>query len=381
MKIIVAPDSFKGSLSARQAAQAMMEGVRRVFPDAEIVPIPLADGGEGTVDALIYATNGRMLTASVTGPLGAPVQAAYGFLGGGATAVVEMAAAAGLLLVPLPQRDPRRATTYGVGELLLAALDEGAEKIIIGLGGSATNDGGAGAMQALGVRFFDDAGALLPAKTSGAALARLARVDVGGLCFPIDRVSVVIASDVTAPLLGPSGASAVFGPQKGADAASVAELEGALARYAAVIRHDLGIDVAGRAGAGAAGGLGAGLMAFLGAEMRSGIDLVLDATGFSERLAGADLLLTGEGRIDAQTLQGKTIYGVLARCRQYGVPVIAFGGSVEEAALPLLAEAGLGAAHAITPEAMPRSEAMRQAYPLLVQAVVQAVSKMFLPKT
>lgn len=260
MKLLLAPDSFKGSLTAPEAADAMATGVRQILPDAEIVLLPLADGGEGTMEALVLATGGRRQFAAVTGPLGRKVEASFGLLGpDGKTAVVEMAAAAGLLLVPPGRRDPRRTTTHGVGQLLRQAADAGAVKIIVGLGGSATNDGGAGAMQALGGRFLDAAGTPLPEPITGGDLARLARLDTAGLLLP--TVEMVIASDVTNPLLGPNGASAVYGPQKGADAVIVAELEAALANYAAVLRRDLGKDVAELPGAGAAGGLGAGLMA------------------------------------------------------------------------------------------------------------------------
>jgi len=371
MKILIAPDSFKGSLTAREAADAMAAGVHAVRPEAEAVPLPLADGGEGTADALITATAGRSETARVTGPSGESREAAWGLLGpDGETAVVEMASAAGLPLVPPHRRDPRRTTTFGVGELLRRAADSGAGRVVIGLGGSATNDGGAGAMQALGVRFLDAAGAPLPTPLAGADLARLARIDTGGLVFP-PGVELVIASDVTNPLLGPQGASHVYGPQKGADAAQVAELDAALANYARILQRDLGVDVADLPGAGAAGGLGAGLMAFLGARMQSGIDLVLDTVRFDDHLRGADWVLTGEGRIDSQTLQGKTIAGVLRRCRAANVPVIAFGGSVDDAASDALAAQGLVAAFPIVPGPMSLEEAMRNGNSLLTSAVAR----------
>lgn len=374
MKIILAPDSFKGSMTALEAAEAMADGIRRVCPNAELVFLPLADGGEGTVDALVAATAGRMQTAWVTGPLGEPVEARWGQLGSsGEAAVVEMAAAAGLPLLSAEQRDPLRATTYGVGELLLDALQSRAKRIVIGLGGSATNDGGAGAMQALGVRFFDLEGRLLPEKIGGRDLARLARVDVSGLRFPVGDVSLTIASDVSNPLLGPNGASAVYGPQKGASAADVAELDAALANYAKVLRRDLGKDVAALPGAGAAGGFGAGLMAFLDAHLQSGIDLVLDAAGFHEKLAGADWVWTGEGRIDAQTLQGKTIAGVLRRCHPQNIPVIAFGGSVDDAAAEALASAGLRAAFSLVSGPMTLEEAMQDGKRLTAQAAARVM--------
>ena len=373
LRIVIAPDSFKGSLTAMQAAEAIAAGVRRARPDAEVILMPLADGGEGTVEALVVATGGWRHNARVMGPLGGPVEAAWGRLGPGGDAVIEMAAAAGLPLVPPDKRDPRRTTTFGVGEILRQAVEAGAKRLIIGLGGSATNDGGAGAMQALGVRFWDAAGDPLPAPITGGDLIHLARVDASALHTLFAGVEVVIASDVTNGLLGPTGASAVYGPQKGADAATVAELDAALTRYAAVLSRDLGRDVAALPGAGAAGGMGAGLMAFLGARMQSGIDLVLDAARFEERAQGADWLLTGEGRIDAQTLSGKTISGVLRRCRPLGIPAIAFGGSVDDAAGELLAAEGLRAAFPIVPGPMSLDDAMRDAGALLTQSVARVV--------
>ena len=374
MKILIAPDSFKGSLSAAQAAEAMAAGVRLVRPDTQVVLLPLADGGEGTVEALVLATGGRRKSLWVTGPLGEPAEAVWGRLGpDGHMAVVEMAAAAGLPLVPLDRRDPRRTTTWGVGELLRQAVSRGARRILVGLGGSATNDGGAGAMQALGVRFLDAAGVPLPEPITGGDLVRLAHVDASVLRALFVGVEVVIASDVTNPLLGPSGASAVYGPQKGADAAIVAELESALTQYAAVLRRDLGRDVAALPGAGAAGGMGAGLMAFLDARMQSGIDLILDAARFEEQAAGADWLLTGEGRIDAQTLAGKTISGVLRRCRPLGLPILAFGGSVDDAASERLAAEGLRAAFPIVSGPMSLEDAMRGGGPLLTRAVARVM--------
>ena len=351
----------------------MAAGVLRARSDAELSLLPLADGGEGTVEALVLATSGRHESLRVTGPLGEPVEAVWGRLGpDGNTAVIEMAAAAGLPLVPPDRRDPRRTTTYGAGELMRQAIHAGAKRIIVGLGGSATNDGGAGAMQALGVRFLDASGKPLPEPITGGDLASLARIDAGCLA-EFSGIEVVIASDVTNPLLGPNGASAVYGPQKGADPAIVAELDVALAQYAAVLRRDLGRSVADLPGAGAAGGMGAGLMAFLDAWMQSGIDLVLDAARFEERAAGADWLLTGEGRIDPQTLHGKTISGLLSRCRPLGLPVIAFGGAVEDAAAEQLAAAGLRAAFPIVSGPMSLEDAIRDGSALLTHAVARVV--------
>ncbi len=371
MKILLAPDSFKGSMTAPEAAEAMALGIQRVHPLAELVLLPLADGGEGTVAALVAATGGQLRTARVTGPLGRKITAHWGQLGpDGATAVVEVAAAAGLALVPPGKRDPARATTHGVGELLFSAASAGARRIIVGLGGSATNDGGAGALSALGVRFLDAAGVPLPRLLGGLDLARLAAIDPSGLSLPAD-VSLVIASDVTNPLLGPNGAAAVYGPQKGADTETVKRLDAALANYAAVIERDLGKAVAHRPGAGAAGGLGAGLMAFFNAPLSSGIDLVLDAAGFDARLAGADWVWTGEGRIDAQTLQGKAIAGVLRHAQRQGVPVLAFGGSVDGAAADALMAGGLRAAFPIVSGPMSLRDAMQSGPRLLADAAAR----------
>lgn len=378
MKIIVAPDSFKGSLSAEAAAEAIAAGVRRAWPHAEIVLLPLADGGEGTAQALVTMTAGKIVHRNVTGPLGKPVQAAFGLLGpGGTTAVVEMAQAAGLHLVPPARRDPRLTTTFGVGELIHAALKQKVSRIIVGLGGSATNDGGAGAMQALGARFLDQSGRQLP--PGGAALARLSRIDMDNFIFPIGQIEVLAASDVRNPLVGPDGASAVYGPQKGAGTAMVAELDDALAHYADVLRRDLGQDVALLPGAGAAGGLGAALAAFLGASFRPGIDVVLDAAGFEARAKDAAWVLTGEGRIDRQTLSGKAISGLLTRCRVLGVPVAAFGGSVDAAAEAELQEQGLTQAFPMVNGLVTLKEALREPGRVLEETVQQALTWLALP--
>ena len=356
MKIIIAPDSFKGSLTARQAADAIERGVRHVTPDADIIPIPMADGGEGTVRALVDATGGRLISAHVTGPLGEPVAATYGILGDGAAAVIEMAEAAGLHLVGTTP-DPLRATTRGVGELILDALDRGMERIIVGLGGSATNDGGAGMAQALGVRLLDADGRDLP--VGGAALANLVRIDCTGLDSRIARTPIVLASDVTNPLTGPDGASAVFGPQKGATPAMVEQLDRALNRYAAVVRRDTGRSVDAIPGAGAAGGLGAGFLAFTDATMRSGVDLVIETVGLKERAVGADYCFTGEGRVDGQTQYGKTPMGV-ARAVREAAPacrVIALAGSIGEDAEQLNA-LGCTAMFGIQPGAVSLQEAL-----------------------
>lgn len=355
MKIVIAPDSFKGSLTARQAADAIERGVRRATPDVDIISIPMADGGEGTVRALVDATGGRLISVRVTGPLGEPVAATYGILGDGTTAVIEMAEAAGLHLVGTTP-DPLRATTRGVGELILDAVGRGAERIIVGLGGSATNDGGAGMAQALGVRLLDADGCNLPG--GGAALADLNRIDCTGLDPRVTRTPIILASDVTNPLTGPDGASAVFGPQKGATPAMVEQLDQALSHYAAVVRRGTGRSVDAIPGSGAAGGLGAGFLAFTDATMRSGIDLVIEIVGLKERAVGADYCFTGEGRIDGQTQYGKTPMGVARAVREVAPScrVIALAGSIGEDAEQLNA-LGFAAVFGIQPGAVSLQEA------------------------
>lgn len=337
MRIVIAPQEYKGTLTAAEAAAAMAEAVRRVLPGADILLLPLADGGPGTVAAIVAAAGGSTRTANVTGPLGEKVDAEWGLLDDG-TAVIEMAAAAGLLLVDEGARDPRVATTYGVGDLIRAALGAGCRRMIVGLGGSATNDGGAGMAQALGVRLVDVQSRELP--PGGAALARLDRIDVSGIDARVSACEVLGATDVRNPLCGPEGASAVYGPQKGASPEVVRELDEALRHHAEIIERDLGVSVAGLPGAGAAGGLGAGLIAFLGATISPGIDVIAEAVRLAERIRGADLVLTGEGRLDGQTAFGKTVAGVARIARTEGVPVIVVPGALGEgweSILPLVA--------------------------------------------
>ncbi len=364
MRVVIAPNAFKGSLSAVEAAEAIAEGVRVAASDADVVLVPIADGGDGTVDALVAATGGEHRTLRVRGPLGDPVDADYGLINGGSTAVIEMAKAAGLALVPPGKRDPRITTTYGVGELLQHAYDAGARHFIVGIGGSATNDGGAGMAQALGYHLLDENG--LELHPGGQALKRLARIHVGGVHANWKEAEVDVACDVTNPLTGPSGASAVYGPQKGATPEMVAELDAALEHFAEIIRRDLGVDVAQRPGAGAAGGLGAGLVAFSAARLRPGAEMVMKALRLDERLAGAQLVITGEGRLDSQTTRfGKGPAAVARHARQAGIPVVALGGSIaDEAELRLLFD-GLEAT-VVVPCTL--DEAIAQARPLLVAA-------------
>jgi glycerate 2-kinase len=332
MRVVVAPDKFKGTLTAAQAAEAISEGWRRGDPKAEIDRVPVADGGEGTLDALVSALDGRIEWARVRGPLGDPVDAAYGIAetNRGRIAIVEMARASGLALVAEERRQPRRATTYGTGELILQASRHRPDRLIVCIGGSATTDGGAGMAQALGIALRDEEGRSIP--PGGAGLRRLATIDVRGLVPDVKGVEVVVASDVDSPLLGPQGAAAVFGPQKGASPEDVRILEEALGHYAAMLHRDLGLDLRREPGAGAAGGLGAGLIAFLGARMRPGFDVVAEAVGLAGRLERADAAVTGEGKYDRQTERGKAPAGVLRLARQAGCRAVLICGQIEGAA-------------------------------------------------
>jgi glycerate 2-kinase len=321
MRILVAPDKFRGTLTARQAAEAVAAGWRRTRPDDDLDLVPMADGGEGTMDALIEALGGRVERARVTGPLGDPVDAAYGIARphDGAVGVVEMARASGLALLGEGRRDPMHATTRGTGELMARAIDAGAERLVVCIGGSATNDGGVGMAAALGARFLDGSGKSID--DGAAALSHLARIDLSGLHPRLATVSVAGACDVDNPLTGPAGASAVYGPQKGATADDVVRLDRALAHLAAVVERDLGVALDEEPGAGAAGGLGFGLLAFCGAHLRPGVEVVMEAVGLAARIEAADLVITGEGSLDAQSLHGKTPAGVLEAGALARVPV------------------------------------------------------------
>lgn len=368
--VVVAPDSFKGSLSAVQAALAMERGVLAAWPDSRVVKIPIADGGEGTVEALVTATCGRYQTCTVRGPLGRPVEARWGILGDGRTAVIEMAAASGLTLVPEGRRDPRIASTFGTGQLIRAVLDAGFRRLVIGIGGSATNDGGSGMAKALGVRLLDGRGDTLP--EGGAALSRLTSVDLSRVDPRLAGTEVLVACDVDNPLTGPRGASAVYGPQKGATPAVVAELDAALERYAAVSGEATGRNVAGLPGAGAAGGLGAGLLLFTPARLVPGIDLVLDSTRFDDQVRGASLVVVGEGRTDHQTAMGKAPVGVARVASRHGVPVLLVSGSLGPGAEEVLAH-GIGRIVQASPPEMPLQEAMARAAELLQAAVAASL--------
>ena len=357
MRVVIAPDKFKGSLTALEAAAAMARGVARAAPDASIDQIPMADGGEGTTQALVAATGGSIREAQVTGPLGEPVIACFGLLGDGRTAVLEMAAASGLVLVPPYKRNPLVTTTRGTGELLLAAIAAGAGRVVIGIGGSATNDGGAGLGQAIGFRLLDDQDRDL--EPGGGNLDRLARIDRATRMGEIDGVEIAVACDVTNTLCGPRGASAVYGPQKGANPRMVELLDQNLAHFAAVVERDLDVEIKDLPGAGAAGGLGGGLVAFAGGRLEPGVELIIDAVKLAERLENADLCLTGEGAIDAQSAFGKTAVGVARLARSLHCPTLALAGSIGPGASAVL-EHGIDAYFAICPGPLSLEQAIDQ---------------------
>ncbi|ELY2861243.1 glycerate kinase [Cronobacter sakazakii] len=357
-KIVIAPDSFKESLSAMDVAKAIEAGFREIYPQAHYVCVPMADGGEGTVEAMVAATGGQIITTPVTAPLGNKVDGFFGLLGDGETAVVEMAAASGLHLVPTAQRDPRITTSYGTGELILAALERGVKAIIIGIGGSATNDGGAGMMQALGARFLDGEGRELA--PGGAALARLERLDLSALDPRLAQVSVTAACDVDNPLCGEKGASAVFGPQKGATPAMVTELDAALRRFGEQLEAATGKVIISAPGAGAAGGMGAALLGMLNAELRPGIEIVIESLGLAQAVRDADLVITGEGRLDSQSIHGKTPVGVARVAKQFQRPVVAIAGSLTPD-YQIVHEHGIDAAFSVIDRIVTLQEALDDA--------------------
>jgi glycerate kinase len=376
MRVLIAPDKFKGSLSAHQVAEAMARGLRRAWARAggglplEIDCVPMADGGEGTTAALVAATGGRLHQHVVTGPLGEAVTAEFGRLGDDRTAVLEMASASGLWRVPAPARDPLRATTRGTGELLLAALETGVIRVIVGIGGSATNDGGAGLAQALGYRLLDDQDREL--EPGGGPLGRLARIDGSRRSAAINCVDIAVACDVSNPLCGPEGASTVYGPQKGATPEMVADLDRNLDRFASIIARDLGIAIRDLPGSGAAGGLGGGLVAFARGKLQAGVALMIEAVNLKERLRGAELCLTGEGAIDRQSAYGKTAVGVARVAQSLGCPVLAIAGAIGPGAEAVL-EQGIDAYFSLCPGPIRLEEAIERAAALLEDATAQAV--------
>ncbi len=369
MRILIAPQSLKGSLTAAEAGSAIAQGVRMVYPKAEIEVVPVADGGEGTVQALVDASGGKIIQQMVTGPLGEPVLAFFGLMGDGSTAAIEMAACAGLPLVPPEKRDPRITTTYGVGELILAALDYGSRHFIIGIGGSATNDGGAGMAQALGAALHSKQGTEIA--RGGAALATLAHISTSTMDPRLQECTLEVACDVTNPLCGPTGATAVYGPQKGATPEMIEELDKALAHYAQIIEQDLGMSVLEIPGAGAAGGLGAGLMAFLHATLRPGAQIVFEAVDLEERTRKADLVITAEGQIDAQTAYGKSVGAVAEIAKRYDLPVLAFAGSLGDN-YQVVYKLGVDAVTALPSSPMTLTYAMENAARLISDATERA---------
>jgi glycerate kinase len=370
MRVVIAPDKFKGSLTALQAGAAMARGVARAMPRASIDQVPMADGGEGTTQALVAATGGSIREAQVTGPLGEPVVACFGLLGDGQTAVIEMAAASGLVLVPAGKRNPLITTTRGTGELLLAAIAAGARRVVVGIGGSATNDGGAGFGQSLGFRLLDDAGRDLD--VGGGNLGRLARIDPATRRRELDGVEIAVACDVSNPLCGPEGASAIYGPQKGATPEMIEALDRNLAHFAAIVERDLGVAIKDQPGSGAAGGLGGGLVAFASGKLEPGIKLVIDAVNLARRLQNADLCLTAEGTIDAQSAFGKTAVGVAQLARSLHCPTLALAGSIGPGAEAVL-EHGIDAYFSICPGPISLDQAIDEAGMLLERATEQAV--------
>lgn len=356
--VVLAPDSFKESMSAQKACAAMERGIRKVLLDAEVIQVPMADGGEGTIDALVASTGGTRIEVEVSGPIPTEkITTYYGLLADKKTAVIEMAKANGLECLKIEKRNPLLTSTYGTGEIIKAALDQGVEKIITGLGGSATNDGGAGMAQALGVHLLDATGKEL--SVGGGALKNLAKIDGSTIDPRIKTTEILIASDVDNPLTGPNGASVIFGPQKGATPAMVKELDQNLAHYAAIIKRDLANDIQMIPGAGAAGGLGAGLLAFTSATIRSGVELVIEYTQLAEKIAKADYVFTGEGGMDFQTKFGKTPYGVAQVAKKYNKPVFACAGFIGNQVETLYAE-GITAIFGILAKASSLEEALQE---------------------
>ena len=355
-KYVVAPDSFKESMTAKEVCDAMEKGIKKADSAAEVIKVPMADGGEGTVDSLVDATQGQRVIVEVTGPLGNKISAYYGILGNGTTAVIEMAKASGLEIVEKKKRNPMITTTFGTGELIRDALDHNVKEIIIGLGGSSTNDGGSGMAQALGAKLLDQNNHQIP--FGGGNLDKLDKIDISNLDSRLQDVKIILASDVTNPLIGKDGASRVFGPQKGATPEMVEKLENNLQHYAKIIKRDLNKDVASVSGAGAAGGLGAGLMAFTTCKMRQGVDIAIEVTKLEEKVKSADYVFTGEGGTDFQTIFGKTPYGVAKLGKKYHKPVISLAGYLGEGIDSLYSE-GFTAIFGIIPGACDLSTALK----------------------
>lgn len=370
-KVVIAPDSFKGSLSALDVAKAMAKGIQKRWADAEIHLVPMADGGEGTTLALVQATGGALEYSIVSDPLGQPVKAHFGVLGDGKTAVVEVAQASGLPLVPMEKRNPLHTSSYGTGQLIKKALDHGCNELILGIGGSATNDGAMGLLTALGVIFLDNHGQ--PLVGCGGNLHKIHQIDVSELDQRLKEIEIKVACDVTNPLCGVNGASAVYGPQKGATPDMIEELDRGLAHYAQKIEELLGVQVAELPGAGAAGGIGAGLMAFLGAQLIPGVQLIIEVTQMEQLLPEADLIITGEGQTDGQTVYGKAPVGVAQIAKKYQKPVICISGSLGEKNEAVLA-AGIDAMFSICSGPISLETAMKQASELITATTFQVAN-------
>ncbi|EIM40241.1 glycerate kinase [Acinetobacter sp. HA] len=376
---VLAPDSFKESMSAEQACQAMQRGVLQVFPDACCIAVPMADGGEGTVEALLRSLDGQGITCMVTGPLVTQqVSTYFAIVDYGRTAVLEMAKANGIHLLAAEQRNPMLTSTYGTGEMIKQALDRGIEKIIIGLGGSVTNDGGAGMAQALGVQFFNSTGEAI--QVCGGNLDQINQIDISQLDARLKNTEILIASDVNNPLCGPNGASAIFGPQKGATPEMVQQLDRNLNHYANLVEASLGIFIKNVAGSGAAGGLGFGLMAFADAKLQSGVELIIEQSRLAEKIAQADYVLTGEGKIDSQTALGKTPFGVAQVAQQFNKPVLAFAGLVGEG-IESLFDAGFSQIVGINPPDCSLEEALKNGEVNLEKAVSKTIKNIWEPRT
>ena len=370
MKIVIAPQAFKGSISALDAATAASKGIKRVFPLAEIVSVPVADGGDGTLETLIEGSGGNIHEIEVMGPLGERRPAEWGAMGDGVTAVIEMARTSGLALLAEEERNPLITTTYGLGEAMRQAMDAGYRRFIIGIGGSATNDAGAGMAQALGVRLLDSSGNDLD--FGGASLARLSRIEMAGLHSKVEECEFLVACDVNNPLTGPTGASAIYGPQKGATQEMIAELDAALSHFAEVVKRDIGAEIGDVPGSGAAGGLGGGLIAFVGGQLRAGVDIVLDTVGLDDYLTGCDLVITGEGSMDHSTIYNKAPVGVAGRAKKLGIPVVGISGSLG-AGFQDVHEYGIDALTAITAGPMSLDEASERAAELITNTTEQVM--------
>ena len=370
MKIVIAPQAFKGSLSALNVANAVQKGVRRIFPDAQILTCPVADGGDGTLETLVESSGGKIMETNVADPTGKPIVAQWGAMGDGNTAVIEMARTSGLALLTLEERDPLNATTYGLGEIIVSALNKGFRKFIVGIGGSATNDAGAGMAQALGIKLMDREGRNLV--FGGAALQNLSVIDTSSIDQRVLESNFQIACDVNNPLTGPEGASAVYGPQKGATEENVRQLDSALGVFAEVAKRDLGKDISNLEGAGAAGGLGAGMIAFVEGHLRAGVDIVLDTVNLAEKLESADLVITGEGSIDFQTVYNKAPIGVARMAKARGIPTIGISGMLGKN-YRIVHNHGIDAALSIANGPISLEESLQNAPSLISEAVEESL--------